>query len=86
VPEREPHQGLAGITQAFGLIIFTWMGITGTGIFLFSNAADTSILEFIEESHELGESLIPLYLIMHVGAVVLHTLSGNPIWKKMFTR
>jgi len=86
VPERAPHQGLAGITQAFGLIIFAWMGVTGTEIFLLGAGAESNVFNFIEEAHELGEALIPLYLVLHVGAVVLHTLSGNPIWKKMFTK
>jgi cytochrome b561 len=86
LPERDPHQGLAGITQTFGLIIFTWMGITGTGIFLLASGEESNVFEFIEEAHELGESLIPIYLVLHVGAVVIHTLGGNPIWKKMFMR
>lgn len=85
VPERERHQGLAGLTQAFGLIIFAWMSITGTGLFLLGNGAESMLFEFVEETHEVGESLIPLYLALHVGAVIIHTLSGNPVWKKMFT-
>ena len=86
VPEREPHQGLAGITQAFGLIVFAWMGATGTAIYLLNDGLKSGAFKFAEEVHELGEALIPIYLVMHVGAVILHTLSGKPIWKKMFTR
>ncbi len=84
VPERDKHQGLAGLTQAFGLIVFSWMALTGTGLFFLGGGVETDVLELIEELHEVGESLIPLYLGLHVGAVILHTLSGNPIWKKMF--
>jgi len=84
VPERDRHQGLAGLTQAFGLIIFAWMALTGTGLFMLGGGPESETFEFIEEVHEVGESLIPLYLALHVGAVILHTLSGNPIWKKMF--
>lgn len=82
VPERDRHQGLAGITQAFGLILFTWMAATGTGLFFLEH--ESGPFEFIEEIHEVGESLIPLYLLLHVGAVALHTLIGHPIWQKMF--
>ena len=85
VPERDRHQGLAGLVQASGLIIFAWMSVTGTGLFLLGGGIETEAFELIEEAHEVGESLIPLYLALHVGAVALHTLGGNPIWKKVFT-
>lgn len=82
VPERDRHQGLAGMTQAFGLILFTWMAATGTALFFLEH--ESNPFEFVEELHEVGESLIPFYLLLHVGAVVLHSLIGQPIWKKMF--
>lgn len=82
IPERGKHEGLAGVTQAFGLILFSWMAATGTGLFFLEY--ESGPFEFIEELHEVGESLIPLYLLLHVGAVVLHSMSGSPIWKKMF--
>ncbi|MGB0938478.1 MAG: cytochrome b/b6 domain-containing protein [Colwellia sp.] len=84
IPEREKHQGLSGITQAFGLFIFTWMSATGTALFLLGSGIDSEAFELIEEIHEVGETLIPLYLLLHVGAVVLHVLCGKPIWKRMF--
>lgn len=86
VPDRGRHQGLAGLTQAFGLLIFTWMSVTGTLLFMLGSGIESVFFEFIEELHEVGESLIPLYLLMHVGAVVLHSLSGHSIWQKMFSR
>lgn len=84
VPERDKHQGLSGMTQAFGLFIFTWMSITGMALFMLGSGTESKAFEFIEEVHEVGETLIPLYLFLHVGAVVLHMLCGKPIWKKMF--
>ena len=84
VPERGRHQGLAGLTQVFGLLVFFWMSLTGTALFMLGSGVETEAFEFIEEVHEVGESLIPLYLVLHVGAVILHTLCGKPIWKKMF--
>lgn len=84
VPERGMHEGLAGITQACGLAIFGWMGATGTGLFLLGNAG-TELFELVEEAHEVGEALIPLYLFLHVGSVLVHSLAGNPIWRRMWT-
>jgi cytochrome b561 len=85
VPERGMHEGLAGLTQAFGLVIFAWMGVTGTGMFLLSGSAERGIIEVLEEAHEVGEALIPLYLALHVGSVVVHSLAGRPIWRRMWT-
>lgn len=45
---------------------------------------ERDIFEVVEEIHEVGESLIPLFLALHVGAVLLHTLCGKAIWKRMF--
>jgi len=84
VPERERHQGLSGMTQAFGLFIFTWMSLTGIALFMLGSGTESKAFKFIEEVHEVGETLIPLYLFLHVGAVVLHTICGKPIWKKVF--
>jgi cytochrome b561 len=85
VPERDRHQGLAGLVQAFGLIVFAWMALTGAGLYILGNGAESELFEALEEVHEVGESLIPLYLVAHVGAVLLHSLGGHPVWKKMFT-
>ena len=84
VPDRGRHEGLAGLVQALGLLIFAWMATTGTGLFLLGGGAETALFEWIEEAHELGEGLIPLYLLLHVGAVFLHTLIGQPVWGRMF--
>ena len=85
IPERGMHEGLAGLTQAFGIIIFAWMGATGTGLFLLGGGPESAAFEVIEEIHEVGEALIPLYLALHVGSVLLHSLAGNPIWRRMWT-
>jgi len=85
VPDRGMHLGLAGLTQAFGLLLFGWMALTGTGLYFLIDGPETGLLEAIEEVHEIGEALIPLYLTLHVGSVIVHTLAGNPIWKRMWT-
>jgi len=84
LPERESHQGLSGLVQVFGLSLFAWMSVTGTGLFFLGEGPETDVFEMLEELHEVGEALIPLYLAMHVGAVILHTLTGDAVWKRMF--
>ena len=84
VPDRGMHQGLAGLTQAFGLMVFAWMALTGTAMFLLAGAPGGDAFELVEEVHELGEALIPLYLTLHVGSVVAHSAVGNPIWQRMW--
>ncbi len=86
VPERGMHEGIAGLTQVFGIAIFAWMGATGTGLFLLGGDPESNLFEVVEEIHEIGEALIPLYLALHVGSVVLHSLAGNPIWRRMWKR
>ena len=41
-------------------------------------------LHFIKELHETGEGVIPIFLALHVGAVLLHALTGRHLWRKMF--
>ena len=82
VPERGMHQGLAGITQAFGLILFGWMGMTGAVLYFLGGG--NALFEVVEELHEVGEALIALYLAVHVGSVVAHSLAGKPIWQRMW--
>jgi cytochrome b len=84
-PERGMHQGLAGLVQAFGLIIFAWMGATGTALYFIDESTFETLYEIFEETHEVGEGLIPLFLLLHVGAVVAHTIAGTSNWKKMWS-
>lgn len=84
VPNRGMHAGLAGLTQAFGLVLFGWMGATGTGLFLLGGGPERGLLAAVEEMHEVGEALIPLYLALHVGSVLVHSLAGSPIWQRMW--
>ena len=84
VPERGTHEGLSGLVQAFGLILFSWMALSGTALFLLTGGPEARLLEALEEVHEIGESLIPLYLGFHVGSVVVHSVAGKPIWQRMW--
>ena len=84
VPERGIHEGLSGLTQAFGLILFSWMALSGSGLFLLASSTEANLFESLEELHEIGEYLIPLYLALHVGSVVVHSVAGNPVWQRMW--
>jgi Ni,Fe-hydrogenase I cytochrome b subunit len=83
-PERGMHEGLAGLAQFFGLMLFAWMGLTGAALY-FLGASESGALETIEEWHEVGETLIPLYLALHVGSVLVHTLTGHSNWRRIWT-
>jgi cytochrome b len=85
LPDRPPHQGLAGIWETFGLAVFTWMSITGLYMFLFltPGVKTPGFMHVIKELHEVGEDLIPIFLVVHVAAVVVHALAGDHRWRKM---
>lgn len=59
------------------------MSLTGIALFMLGSSTESKVFEFIEEVHEVGETLIPLYFFLHVEAVALHMFCGKPIWKKM---
>lgn len=86
LPPPHHHQGLAGLVQFFGLLIFGAMALTGTVIYFIGGPGveQGRLLYLFTEAHEYGEGLIPLFLAMHVGAVLIHALSGKHIWRQMF--
>lgn len=84
LPKRDLHQGIAGLTQAFGLIIFSWMATTGTILYFINENTNEIFFEIVEELHEIGEDLIPLFLLLHIGAVITYSLIGKENWRKMW--
>jgi cytochrome b len=86
LPERQPREGLAALVEIFGLLLFLFLAVTGLLLFLSIQPGREAqgIAHFIKELHEVGETLLPLFLIVHGGAVILHGLTGNPLWRKMF--
>jgi len=86
LPERPPRQGLAGLWEAFGLAVFAWMAASGAFMFFFLTPGQKArgVVWLVKELHELGEWLIPVFLVVHMAAVGLHALAGDHRWRKMF--
>ena len=86
LPHRAVHQGLAGVVQTFGLAVFSWMALTGTLMFLFLEPGHKArgALHALKELHEGGLWLVLIFLGLHVGAVTLHALAGDHLWKRTF--
>lgn len=85
LPDRAGHQGLAGLVQFFGVLLFAGMAVTGALMFFLLEPGSKAggLVHAIKEVHEAGEILIPLYLSIHVGAVLLHSITGHPVWKRI---
>ena len=86
LPDRPSHQGLAGLVQLLGVLVFLGMAVTGAMMFVMLEPGSKAhgLVHAIKEVHEAGEILIPLYLAIHVGAVVLHSITGRQVWKRIF--
>ncbi len=85
LPDRPTHQGLAGLVETFGLAVFAWMACTGSLMYylLLPGQKAKGMVHIIKELHEWGEGLIPIFLAIHGGAVLLHALAGDHRWRKM---
>jgi len=86
LPERPPRQGLSGLVQTFGLAAFAWMGATGALMFFLVTPGGKArgFLHLIKEMHEAGWWLALIFLLIHGGAVILHALAGQDLWRQMF--
>ena len=85
LPVREEHEGIAGLVQAIGLAAFAWMAATGTLMWLYLEPGTraTGWLHTVKELHEGGQAVLIGYLVLHVGAVLAHSLGGDPVWRRM---
>ena len=85
-PERAPHEGIAGVVQFLGLCAFLFIAITGTimVLYLAPGTRATGWLHTVKEVHEGAQILIPVYLGLHVGGALLHSLLGQDLWREMF--
>ncbi|MDH4231318.1 MAG: cytochrome b/b6 domain-containing protein [Nitrospirota bacterium] len=85
LPERPTHEGLSGLVQMFGLLVFLFMALSGGFLFFSLEPGQKAggLAHAVKELHEAGVLLIPLFLFMHAGAVTLHALSGRHLWRRM---
>lgn len=85
LPERAAHEGLAGVVQSFGVLVFAWTAATGSVLFFWlePGVRPGFWLDLVKELHGVAETLIPVFLAVHVGATVVHALAGNTRWRRM---
>lgn len=86
IPERPTHVGLSGFVEALGLLAFLWLGLSGlsNAITITPGVKLTAALpHLIKHWHQIGNVLVPAYLILHVGGTVAHSIVGRQVWKKM---
>ncbi len=81
--ETELHQ-LARAWQGAGLLVMVWMCLSGALLAFLPPAS--GVAEAVREIHELGQGALWTYLAGHVGMALLHSLSGQPIFRRMFWR
>ena len=86
LPKHTSRQGLAGMVQFCGMLIFCWLATTGALLshFIEPGRKAQGLAHAIKGAHEIGEVLLPLYLGIHIGAVIAHALTGNQVWRKIF--
>jgi cytochrome b len=86
IPDRPARVGLAGLVETFGLLAFSWMAVTGSLMFFYLGAGHKTrgMVHAIKEVHETGQVLVAVFLGIHVGAVLLHALLGDPRWRNLW--
>ncbi|HEY1773949.1 MAG TPA: cytochrome b/b6 domain-containing protein [Gammaproteobacteria bacterium] len=85
MPEPVTHRGLNAMVQSLALLLFTWQGASGTlmSMLIVPGQRTSGWLHTLQDLHGTGSVWIPTYLALHVGAAVLHALTGRQIWRKM---
>ena len=77
---------LAGAVHGLGLLLILAMGATGATIFFGMDEVTGHMSSFVDgmkELHEVLGSLVWVYLIGHVGMVVLHKLKGHDLFSRI---
>ena len=85
LPDRPRFWGIKGAVQLFGLLVFAWMALTGSLLFTFLEPGRKAhgLLWAIKEMHEIGETLIPIFLALHLTGVLLDALWGQKKWRRV---
>ncbi|MCE5266059.1 MAG: cytochrome b/b6 domain-containing protein [Deltaproteobacteria bacterium] len=85
LPERQPHQGVAALVETSGLLLFLFLAASGLLLFFMIAQGHRAegMTRAVKEFHEVAEVLLPLFFFGHGGAVLLHAMTGNHLWRKM---
>ncbi len=85
LPDRPRFWGLKGVAQLFGLLVFSWMALTGSLLFTYLEPGRKAhgLLRVIKGMHEVGEILIPIFLALHLTGVLLDALWGRQKWRRV---
>ena len=85
LPDRPRFWGIKGAVQLFGLLLFTWMAFTGSLLYTYLHPGHRvhGVLHFLKEIHQVGETLIPIFLAMHLSGVLLDALWGQGKWRRV---
>jgi cytochrome b len=86
LPPRPPHFGLAGLVQVYGLGAFLLVAASGTVLFFGIEPGQKAhgFVHGVKEVHEVGLFLIPSFLALHLGGVIMHAMRGRHAWRRMF--
>jgi len=85
LPDRPRFWGIKGVVQLFGLLVFSWMALTGSLLFTYLHPGRKAhgALHLLKEFHEVGETLIPIFLALHLLGVLLDALWGQKKWRRV---
>lgn len=85
LPDRPRFWGLKGVVQLFGLLVFSWMALTGSLLFTYLEPGRRAhgLLRMIKEIHEIGRILIPIFLALHLTGVLLDAFWGRQKWRSV---
>ncbi|MFZ5453165.1 MAG: cytochrome b/b6 domain-containing protein [Thermodesulfobacteriota bacterium] len=84
-PDRPRFWGIKGAVQLFGLLVFSWMAFTGSLLFTYLHPGHKAhgVLYLLKEMHEIGKTLIPVFLALHLLGVLLDALWGRKKWRRV---
>lgn len=85
LPDRPRFWGIKGVVQLFGLLVFSWMALTGSLLYAYLEPGHRAygLMHVIKEVHELGATLIPIFLVLHLTGVLLDAIWGQKKWRRV---
>jgi len=84
-PGKEDY--LAGTVHGLGLLLVLALGISGA-IMLYGMEESGKMLGFVhdmKELHEILGTILWVYIVGHVGMVIIHQLFGHPMFQRIFS-